>query len=99
MILVDLYSKEECHLCDDARTVLEKVQQQIPFRFREHKLAPGDELYEEYKDAFPVVHIDKVLAFKYRVNEHILKIKLQQITGGTPSPDIQPDDSTIEPGA
>ena len=98
MILVELYSKEECHLCDDARAVLEKVQQQIPFKLRESKLSPGDEYYDEYKEMFPVVHVDKVLTFKYRVNEHMLKIKLRQLTEGTRSPDVSADDSTVEPG-
>lgn len=79
MILVELYSKEECHLCDDAKAVLDKVRQQIPFSFREFKLTPGDAYWEEYKEMFPVVHIDKVPAFKYRVNEQMLKIKLQQL--------------------
>lgn len=97
MMLVELYSKEDCHLCDDARAVLEKVQQDIPFKLREYKLAPGDEHFDEYKEMFPVVLIDKVPAFRYRINEHMLKITLQQIAGGTRPPDVQADDSTIEP--
>ncbi|HET6273727.1 MAG TPA: glutaredoxin family protein [Bacteroidota bacterium] len=98
MILVELYSKEECHLCDEARAVLEKVRQQIPFNLRESKLSPGDEYYDEYAEMFPVVHVNKVLTFKYRVNEHMLRIKLQQLTEGARSPDVRADDSTMEPG-
>ena len=66
-------------MCDDAKAVLEKVRQQLPFSFREFKLTPGDAYWEEYREMFPVVHIDKVQAFKYRVNEQMLKIKLQQL--------------------
>jgi len=98
MILVELYSKNDCRLCDEARAVLEKVQQHVPFKLRESKLSPGDEYYDEYKEMIPVVHINKVLTFKYRVNEHMLKIKLQQLTQGTPSPDVRADDSTMEAG-
>lgn len=79
MILVELFSKDDCHLCDEAKAVLEKVRQQIPFNFREFKLMPGDTNWEEYKEMFPVVHVDKVPTFKYRVNEQMLKIKLQQL--------------------
>ncbi len=79
MILVELYSKEDCHLCDDAKAVLEKVRGQMPFNLHVFKLTPGDTYWEEYKEMFPVVHIDKVPAFKYRVNEQMLKIKLQQL--------------------
>lgn len=78
MTLVELYSKENCHLCVEARAVLEKVQKQIPFMLREFKLTPGDQYFEEYKEMFPVVHIDKELAFKHRVSENMLKIRLQQ---------------------
>ena len=78
MTLVELYSKEECHLCDEARAVLEKVQKQMPFLLREFKLTPGDQYFEEYKEMFPVVHIDKELAFRHRVSENMLKIRLQQ---------------------
>lgn len=78
MILVELYSKEECHLCEEARAVLERMQKQIPFMLRELKLTPGDQYFEEYREMFPVVHINKELAFKHRVSENMLKIRLQQ---------------------
>jgi hypothetical protein len=78
MILVELYSGNDCSLCDDARQVLQKVQREIPFTLREIKLVPGDEHYEDYRELIPVVHINKVLAFKYRVTEQMLKIRLRQ---------------------
>jgi hypothetical protein len=31
MILVELFSKEDCHLCEEALEVLKKVQREIPF--------------------------------------------------------------------
>ncbi len=79
MILVELYSKDDCHLCDEAKVVLEKVQKEILFTLREYKLTPGDTNWEEYKELFPVVHVEKKLAFKYRVNEQMLKIRLHQV--------------------
>lgn len=79
MILIELFSKHDCHLCDEAKAVLEQVRQDIPFNLREYKLTEGDEKYEEYSELVPVVLIDKVMAFKYRVNEHTLRIKLRQL--------------------
>ncbi|MEK9138700.1 MAG: glutaredoxin family protein [Bacteroidota bacterium] len=96
MILVELYSKEDCHLCDEAKAVLERVQKQVPFKLREFKLMPGDQYFDEYKELFPVVHINKVPAFKYRVNENMLKIKLQQIAGEHRAQDIDPDEPGVE---
>ncbi len=78
MILVELYSKEECHLCEEARAVLEKVRRDIPFSLREIKLHPGDEHFEEYSMMVPVVHINGAQTFNFRVNEGILRAKLRQ---------------------
>ena len=96
MILVELYSKEDCKLCEEAQSVLDRVQKQFPFKFREFKLMPGDPYFEEYKEMFPVVHINKILAFKYRVSENMLRIKLQQIAGDARTPDVDPDEPTLE---
>jgi hypothetical protein len=96
MTLVELYSKDDCHLCDDAKVIIEKVQKQIPFKLREFKLMPGDQYFEEYREMFPVVHINKVQVFKYRVSENMLKIKLQQLAGKLGSPDVDPDGPAIE---
>ena len=79
MILVELFSKKDCPLCDEALAVLEKVRKEIPFHLKETKLLPGEDSFEEYKEDFPVVHINKRFAFKHRVNENMLKIRLQQV--------------------
>lgn len=79
MILVEIYSKEDCHLCDEALVVLEKVQKEVAFSLKVHKLIPGEANFEEYKEDFPVIHINKRFAFKHRLNENRLKIHLQQV--------------------
>lgn len=79
MILVELYSKDDCPLCDEALDVLNKVNKEIPFSLKVHKLIPGESYFEEYKDDFPVIHINKRFAYKHRINENMLKIRLQQV--------------------
>ena len=79
MILVELYSKDDCPLCNEAIAVLEKVQTEIPFQLKIVKLIPGEGNFDEFKDDFPVVHINKRLAFKHRLNETTVKIRLQQV--------------------
>jgi hypothetical protein len=96
MTLVELYSKDDCRLCDEAKVIIERVQQLVPFIFREFKLMPGDQYFEDYKEMFPVVHINKVQAFKYRVSENMLKIKLQQLAGESRAPDVDPDEPAME---
>lgn len=78
MTLVELYSKDDCSLCDEARAVLQKVQRDLPFALREVKLSPGEERYEEYSELFPVIFVNKVFAFKHRINEATVKIRIQQ---------------------
>ena len=97
MTLVELYSKDECSLCDDAKNILERVSKQIPFTLREFKLMPGDPYYEDYKELVPVVHINKVQVFKYRVSENMLRIKLQQLSG-IRTPDVDPEAPALEKG-
>lgn len=80
MTLIELYSKEDCSLCDEALFVLEKVQKETPFALKVLKLLPGEGYFEEYKEDFPVIHINKRFAFKHRVNENMLKIRLQQVS-------------------
>ena len=96
MTLVELFSKDDCSLCDEARAVIERVRQGIPFKLREFKLMPGDPYYEEYREILPVVHINKVQAFKYRVSENLLKIKLQQVANAPRDPDVDPDEPEVE---
>jgi hypothetical protein len=45
---------------------------------------------------FPVVYVNKVPAFKYRVSENMLKIKLQQVAGDARSVDVDPDEPRVE---
>ena len=83
MILVELYSRNGCHLCEEAKTVLLNVQRRIPFTLREITLMPGETFYEEYDELVPVVHINKVLAFKNGITERTLTMRLRQILGDT----------------
>jgi len=76
MLLVELYSKEGCCLCTEAKKVLLKVQHEIPFEFREVKIQEDDYLLHEYGTKIPVVFINGRLAFKYHVYELELKEKL-----------------------
>ncbi|HLX11268.1 MAG TPA: glutaredoxin family protein [Bacteroidota bacterium] len=69
MILIEMYSKEDCHLCEEAEDALRRVQKLRPFELRIVKLHEGDEDFEKFKERFPVVYIEKEYAFQYRVPE------------------------------
>ncbi|ACV49377.1 glutaredoxin family protein [Halomicrobium mukohataei] len=74
---VTVYTREECHLCDDAlrtiRTVAESVARSVDI-----EVVDVDEasLREEYGDRVPYVLVDDRPAFKFRVDERELRQKL-----------------------
>lgn len=78
-MLVELFSKEDCHLCQEALVVLREVQREIPFELMERKIAPGDLFFEEFKEKVPVVFINGEEAFHYHVNEEALREKLRRV--------------------
>ncbi|MGA7160350.1 MAG: glutaredoxin family protein [Bacteroidota bacterium] len=69
MKTVTLISKNECHLCDEARNVLLQAQKKVAFDLKEKKIVQESREFEEYYERIPVILIDGVFAFQYRVSE------------------------------
>jgi hypothetical protein len=80
MILVELFSREDCHLSEDALAVLRKAQWDIPSSLERRKLVPGDPFYESLKEKVPVVLINHVETSHFRVDERALRGKLLALT-------------------
>jgi glutaredoxin len=55
-----LYTKVGCHLCDDARALLDDLATDVEFDLREADILTDPVLYERYKYRIPVVEIDGV---------------------------------------
>ncbi|MBI3014206.1 MAG: glutaredoxin family protein [Candidatus Tectomicrobia bacterium] len=86
MIHVEIYGKRECHLCEEVKATLRKVQREIPFDLREIDIESTPELYETYKERIPLVFLNGRLAFKFRVDEKTLRRRLAREKGKTPTP-------------
>jgi len=78
MTNVVLYTRQGCHLCEEARAVLER-----------HGLSPrlvdidaDPVLRERYNECVPVVEIDGHERFRGRVNEVLLRRLVNSQTGG-----------------
>ncbi|NTV98153.1 MAG: glutaredoxin family protein [Chlorobiaceae bacterium] len=67
--IVTLYGKKECCLCDDAMAIIQKVAASVPFRLEKKDITEDPELLERFGTTIPVIFVDGVQAFKYRVNE------------------------------
>ncbi|MEI6640378.1 MAG: glutaredoxin family protein, partial [Chlorobium sp.] len=66
---VTLYGKKECCLCDEAIEILQKVALSVPFDFEKIDISDNQALLAEFGLKIPVIFVDGVQAFKYRVNE------------------------------
>jgi glutaredoxin len=77
MILVEVYSARDCHLCDTAKEILRRLQTRHPFELREISIREGDEYYDRFKERIPVVYINGEFAFQYRIPEEQFIQKLK----------------------
>jgi glutaredoxin len=79
---VVLYSKADCHLCDDARAVLQRVRADVPFDLVERDIERDDELHRRYLERIPVVEVAGEEAFEFFVEEAELRRRLAIVVGG-----------------
>ena len=70
-----LYGRPECHLCDDARAVLERVG--APFE--EIDITTDDALHAAYLERIPVVALDGEELFEFFVDEAALRETLGRV--------------------
>jgi glutaredoxin len=70
---VTLYGKKECCLCDEAMEVLQKVNASLPFELQKIDISNNPELLEKFGLKIPVIFVDGIQTFKYRVNEGKLR--------------------------
>lgn len=73
---VVLYGKPDCHLCDDARAVLERVRGDLAFTLVERDITQDDALHRVYLERIPVVTIDGAEVFDFFVDEAELRRRL-----------------------
>ncbi|MFN8672972.1 MAG: glutaredoxin family protein [Candidatus Sericytochromatia bacterium] len=76
-MLVEIYSKENCSLCDKAKEIIKKVSLDTDFDFVEIDITKNPEIFEKYKYDIPVIHINKIIAFKHRIEEAAFRKKLE----------------------
>jgi glutaredoxin len=81
MPLVTLYGKPGCHLCDDARAVVERVREQRHFELREVDVTLDPGLHREYGERIPVLALDGEELFEFHVDEAALMERVDRVDG------------------
>jgi glutaredoxin len=88
---VTLYSRPGCHLCDEMKTVVQRVAFSVPLAITEIDVSSDPELEARYGLEVPVLEIDGRKAAKYRIGEEELrKVLAGRTAAGAPD---RPDGS------
>ena len=75
--VLTLIGKPGCHLCDDARGVVDRVLADFPdVEFEERSIVDDEELRRAYADEIPVVMIDGRVHTIWRVDADRLRTAL-----------------------
>jgi glutaredoxin len=69
---VTLYSRPGCHLCEEARAVLEHARRRTAFEIDEIDIEGDDALHARYLERIPVVVLDGEELFEHFVDEEAL---------------------------
>jgi len=79
-IEVTIYSREQCHLCEEAKATIEDVAGTVDrsVSIEEIDVDTDEKLRAEYGERVPYVFVDGWPAFKYEVDETELRRQLQE---------------------
>jgi glutaredoxin len=69
MTHVVLYTRPGCHLCDDARAMLERARATLAFDLLERDIEDDEALLRRYLERIPVIEIDGEEAFELLIDE------------------------------
>ena len=72
-----LLSRPGCHLCDDARAVIERVCDYLGVPWREQSIVDDAELTRRYAETIPVTLVDGAQHDYFRVDERRLRAALR----------------------
>lgn len=76
MSQVVLYGRPGCHLCEDARVLLERVRAELPFELIERDIERDQELLRRFLERIPVVTLNGEELFELFVDEQALRAHL-----------------------
>mgnify|MGYP001405099891 CR=1 FL=1 len=78
-INIEILTKKDCGLCDDARAIVERVLNDYPATFKLIDIESDPVLFESYKKRVPMVRINGEESFVYKTHETTLRKKLDKL--------------------
>jgi glutaredoxin len=83
-----IYSRPGCHLCDEAKQAIEAAQCLGEYTLEEINIESDPDLLRRYHNDIPVITINGVEAFRYRLTSEAFRERLLRSSGGIPRPSI-----------
>ena len=75
-IKLQLYTKADCPLCDEAKESLQSLAAQVPIQIEEIDITANLGLFTKYKELIPVLELEGKQLFVHRIHAKALKRKL-----------------------
>lgn len=72
-----VYSRPECHLCEDAMDALRRLQAELGFALRECDISGDEALQRAYFERIPVIVVDGEEVCEYFVQEALVRERLE----------------------
>ncbi len=80
-IEVTFYTKAGCHLCEDARELLEVVAEETEYLLTEVDIRSDMEVFERYRYRIPVILINGEILLEGRIDALELAQAFRQVRG------------------
>jgi hypothetical protein len=77
MSVVTVYSKPDCHLCEDAMVALRGLQADLAFELLELDITADEALHRAYFERIPVISLDGEELCEYFVEEKLVRERLE----------------------
>jgi glutaredoxin len=75
--LVTVYSRPDCHLCQDAMATLRRLQGELCFELRELDISGDEALQRRYFERIPVIELDGEELCEHFVQEAVVRERLE----------------------
>jgi glutaredoxin len=75
---ITMYTREGCHLCDEAKAVMTPLLSEFDAKLREVDIDEDPVLLERYNDDVPVIFLGGLLFAQHRIDPALLRQRLEQ---------------------
>jgi glutaredoxin len=77
MTVVTVYSKPDCHLCEEAMTGLRRMQEELGFVLCELDITSDETLHRSYFERIPVISVDGDELCEHFLQETLVRERLE----------------------